>query len=95
MSYAQFVSNETEKGGSRDKKTQNRPCVRLRRLPMAAYRPEGLSAAGHKLKIAERLWRSPSNNLAFTRYCHHQYCMVYGIQKGGRWGGACCEMGVQ
>jgi len=22
-------------------------------------------------------------NLAFTRYCHHQYCMVYGIQTGG------------
>jgi len=26
--------------------------------------------------------------LALTRYCHHQYCMVYGIQQGGRWGGA-------
>jgi len=24
--------------------------------------------------------------LAFTRYCHCQYCMVYGIQKGGRGG---------
>ena len=22
--------------------------------------------------------------LAFTRYCHHQYCMVHGIQKGVR-----------
>jgi len=22
--------------------------------------------------------------LAFTRYCHHQYCMVYGIRKGYR-----------
>jgi len=25
--------------------------------------------------------------LAFTRYCHHQYCMVYGINRGGRWEG--------
>jgi len=24
---------------------------------------------------------------AFPRYCHHQYDMVYGIQKGGRVGG--------
>jgi len=23
-------------------------------------------------------------SLAFTRYCHDQYCMVYGIHKGGR-----------
>jgi len=22
--------------------------------------------------------------LAYTRYCHHQYCMVYGIKRGGR-----------
>jgi len=34
--------------------------------------------------------------LAFTRYCHHQYCMVYGIQQGGRWcGGVYCAMVVQ
>jgi len=25
--------------------------------------------------------------LAFTRYCHHQYCMVCGLKRGGRWGG--------
>ena len=25
--------------------------------------------------------------LAFTRYCHHQYCFLYGIQKRGRVGG--------
>jgi len=29
-----------------------------------------------------RLWCC----LAFTRYCHYQYCMVYGIRKGGRGG---------
>jgi len=27
--------------------------------------------------------------LAFTRYCQRQYCIVYGIQRRGRWGGAC------
>jgi len=34
-------------------------------------------------------------NLAFTRYCHHQYFMVYGIHRRGRWGGVYCAMGVQ
>jgi len=24
--------------------------------------------------------------LAFTQYCHHRYCMVYGTNGGGRWG---------
>jgi len=32
---------------------------------------------------------------ACTRYCHHQYCMVYGIQKGGRCGGVYGEIDVQ
>jgi len=31
--------------------------------------------------------RLPPYRLAFTRYCHHQYCMVYGITIGSRWGG--------
>ena len=26
-------------------------------------------------------------DLAFTRYCYYQYCMVYGTPKGGRGGG--------
>jgi len=30
-----------------------------------------------------------------TRYCHHQYCMVYGIKRRGRWGGLYCAMVVQ
>ena len=33
--------------------------------------------------------------LDFTRYCQHQYCMVYGIQKGGRWLGVYCATVVQ
>ena len=33
--------------------------------------------------------------LAFARYCHHQYCMVYGINRGGRWRGVYCAMGGQ
>jgi len=33
--------------------------------------------------------------LAFTRYCHHQYCMVYGIQREDRWRDVYCAMGVQ
>jgi len=34
-------------------------------------------------------------NLAFARYCQHQYCMVYGIHKEGRWEGVYCTMVVQ
>ena len=31
--------------------------------------------------------------LAFTRYCHDQYCMVYGLLKGGRGsGGRSCSV---
>jgi len=33
--------------------------------------------------------------LAFTRYCHHRYCMVYDIKNGGRWKGVYCAMVVQ
>ena len=34
-------------------------------------------------------------DLAFARDCHHQYCMVYGIHREGRWRGVYCAMGVQ
>jgi len=33
--------------------------------------------------------------LAFTRYCYYQYCMVYGIPKGGRGGVVYCPIAVQ
>ena len=33
--------------------------------------------------------------LAFTRHCHHQYCKVYGINRGGRRGGVYCTIVVQ
>ena len=33
--------------------------------------------------------------LAFTRYCHDQYLMVYAIQTGGRWGFVYCAIVVQ
>jgi len=36
-----------------------------------------------------------SQQLAFTRYCHRQYRMVYGIEKRGRWGGVYCAVVVQ
>jgi len=38
---------------------------------------------------------SASHSLAFTRYCHHLYCMVYGINREGRWRGAYCAMVAQ
>ena len=33
--------------------------------------------------------------LALTRYCHHQYCMVYSIKGGGRWCVVYCAIDVQ
>jgi len=33
--------------------------------------------------------------LAFTRYCYYQYCMVYGIHKRGRVGVVYCALIVQ
>jgi len=38
------------------------------------------------LWMVERVWIGLS--LAFTWYCHHQYCMVYRIQTRGRRGGS-------
>jgi len=37
----------------------------------------------------------PPALLAFTRYCHNQYCMVYVIQREGRWKGVYCAMVVK
>jgi len=34
-------------------------------------------------------------DLAFTRYCYCQYCIVYGIQKGARGGVVYCAIYVQ
>jgi len=46
-----------------------------------------------KEKHSDLCWRSSVSpnlilnpNLAFTRYCYCQYCMVYGIHKGGAGG---------
>ena len=40
-------------------------------------------------------WRVGIYKLAFTRYCHHLYCMVYGINREGRWRGVYYAMAVQ
>ena len=37
----------------------------------------------------------PPRGLAITRCCHDQYCIVYGIQKGGCGGIVYCENVVQ
>ena len=51
---------------------------------------EWVDVAGSKLKGTDV---SPA--LAFTRYCYYQYCMVYGIQKGGRRRVVYCPIAVQ
>jgi len=40
-----------------------------------ATKPTKQAALGFRLEV-----RVPRVNLAFTRYCHHQYCMVYCIK---------------
>jgi len=42
-----------------------------------------------------RVLREAGFGLAFTRYCHHQDCMGYGMQKADRWKGVYCAMVVQ
>jgi len=39
--------------------------------------------------------RGEGFNLAFTRYCHHRYCIVYGIKGVGGGGGVYHAMAVQ
>ena len=51
--------------------------------------------ARHVCFKEESYTQSVSRRLAFTRYCHHRYCMVYGIKRGGRWRGVYCPMVVQ
>jgi len=34
-------------------------------------------------------------DLAFTRCCNAQYCMVYGVKTGGRKGVECCAIVMQ
>jgi len=47
------------------------------------FSPPGLDASN----VARSVTNHTYCELGFTRYCHHQYCMVYGIHKRGRWGG--------
>jgi len=54
----------------------------------------------HVCKEYIRVFKSKrGRNLAFTRYCHRQYCMVYGIEpykiRGVGGGGVYFKMGVQ
>jgi len=54
-----------------------------------------LRAACDVGRVCCRIGGRGETGLAFTRYCHHQYCMVYGIQGGGRLGGVYCAIVVQ
>jgi len=40
-------------------------------------------------------YRPGPRRLAFTRYCHDQYCMVYGSLEGGRGTVVSCAIAVQ
>jgi len=51
------------------------------------WRGHGALCAIHQLGVGARVNPNPVCVLAFTRYCHYQYCMLYGIHKWGRVGG--------
>jgi len=51
-------------------------------------------ASGAVLSLEQRPTHI-SQCLAFKRYCHCQYCMVYGIHEGGRVGVVYCALVVQ
>jgi len=61
-------------------------------MPYASFSP---SPGRTDLEGAPRCAASRVLSLAFTGYCHLQYCIVYGIQRGGRRGGVYCVMCVQ
>jgi len=42
----------------------------------------------------DRLQLHLRRKLAFTRYCHYQYCRVYGIKRGGGGGVVYCTIDV-
>jgi len=61
----------------------------------AAAAEQSSNTRGGSKGATESSNNTGGRNLAFTRYCHHQYGMVYGIQKGGRWGVVYCAIDVQ
>ena len=60
-------------------------CLRISKLCGGALAASAVSPT----KATSGIVHMPNRDcdLAFTRYCHHQYCMMYGIKKRGRWGG--------
>jgi len=52
-------------------------------LPKGLYK---LLRSGVVYMLRSSLYNPLTYRLAFARYCHRQYCMVYGIQKRGLWG---------
>ena len=61
--------------------------------PAARETAAALSAAREVAATSRDEARRVSNPpLAFTRYCHYQYCMVYGIPTGVEGGGVYCTI---
>jgi len=58
-------------------------------------RGHGALCAIQHLGLGARQAAQEGESLAFTRYCHYRYCMVYGITRGGRWGGVYRAIVVQ
>ena len=67
---------------------------RLRRAIAAGHARaatlDGLRVRRRRCAVGPR-----QGQLAFTQYCHYQYCMVYSIHTGGRGGGVPCAVVVQ
>jgi len=65
-------------------------CIQL--YPAAGISPHPTAS---KTGYGQKYTPGEGSHLAFTRYCHCQYCMVYGMYKGGRVGAVYCALVVQ
>lgn len=63
-------------------------------VPTHSHKPPSLlNPTSWEWRVRFNIWSNPYLHLGL--YCHHQYCIKYGIRRGGRWGGVYWAMIVQ
>jgi len=77
------------------KEQRIRACCPVGYACVAGQRGEGIPTQDSGMLHCRTGIGSQVRGGAFTRYFRHQYSMVKGIHKGGRWGGVYCALVVQ